>query len=148
MTMLREIMTGDIELVPADAPLQAAAALMKRRRTGVLLVVEAGQLVGTLTDRDITVKAAAEDRHPATTRVRDVMTPDLTCAYEDQDVREAAGLMSRMLVLRLPVVDRRRRPVGLVSLGDIAVMAAELMRPTPGFESIGEKGEEVEKAFR
>jgi hypothetical protein len=74
-----------------------------------------------ITDRDITVRATAEGLAPGLGQVRDVMTPDVVSCFEDQDVQEAARLMQEHQVRRLVVLNRDRRLVGLVSLGDLAV---------------------------
>jgi CBS domain-containing protein len=79
------------------------------------------RLVGMLTDRDITVRAVAEGQDPRTAKVRDAMTPDIVYCFEDQDVSEAAQLMKDQQIRRLVVLNRDKRLVGIVSLGDLAV---------------------------
>ena len=79
------------------------------------------RLVGMITDRDITVRAVAEACDPRTTTVQDVMTPDVVYCFDDQDVQEAARLMKEHQVRRLVVLNRDKRLVGIVSLGDLAV---------------------------
>jgi len=74
-----------------------------------------------ITDRDITVRATAEGLPPRLRHVRDVMTPDVVCCFEDQDVQEAARLMKEKQLRRLVVLNRDKRLVGIVSLGDLAV---------------------------
>jgi CBS domain-containing protein len=79
------------------------------------------RLVGVITDRDITVRATAEGEHPWTTHVREIMTPEVIYCFEDQDVAEAACIMKEKQVRRLIVLNRDKRMVGIVSLGDLAV---------------------------
>jgi CBS domain-containing protein len=74
-----------------------------------------------LTDRDITVRATAEGCDPKTTKVEDVLTPDVIYCFEDQDVQEAARLMKENQIRRLVVLNRDKRLVGIISLGDLAV---------------------------
>ena len=77
-------------------------------------------MVGMLTDRDITVRAVAEGRDPRTTKVRDVMSGELICCYEDQEVEVAAHLMRSQQIRRVLVLDRDKQLVGIVSLSDLA----------------------------
>jgi predicted transcriptional regulator len=77
--------------------------------------------VGMITDRDITMRAVADACNPRTTTVKEVMTPDVVYCFEDQDVQEAARLMQDYQVRRLIVLNRDKRLVGIVSLGELAV---------------------------
>src|SRR5207248_8749950 len=104
-----------------SASLQEAAGKMKALDVGPLPVCEGDQLVGMLTDRDITVRATAEALPPGLGRVQDVMTPDVVYCFEDQDVQEAARLMREHQIRRLVVLNRDKRLAGIVSLGDLAV---------------------------
>jgi len=79
------------------------------------------RLVEMLTDRDISVSAVAEGQDPKATRVSEVMTPNIIYVFEDQDVNEAAQLMKENQVRRLVVLNRDKRLVGIVSLGDLAL---------------------------
>jgi CBS domain-containing protein len=120
---LKEIMTRDVEVVRPDATLQEAAGRMKALDVGVVPVCDGEHLMGMLTDRDITVRATAAGRDPRTTRVRDVMTPDVVYCFEDQDVTEAQRLMQERQIRRLLILNRDKRLAGVVSLGDLAVKA-------------------------
>src|SRR5687768_10962062 len=86
---------------------------------GVLPVGENDRLVGMITDRDIAIRGVAEGKGPDA-KVRDVMTADVRYCFEDQDLEEVTRNMANIQVRRLPVVDRDKRLVGIVSLGDIA----------------------------
>lgn len=118
---IRDIETQNPDVVSPQTILMEAAQAMRRLNVGALPVAEGNRVVGMITDRDITVRATAEGRDPRRTVVRDIMTPDVVCCYEDQDIAEAARLMEEKRVRRLPVIDHRQRLVGLVSLGDLAV---------------------------
>jgi CBS domain-containing protein len=122
---LREIMTPHVEVIHPDATLQEAAETMKRLDVGPLPVCDGERLVGMLTDRDITVRASAQGRDPKTTPVREVMTEKVIYAFDDQDPREAAEIMERAQIRRLVVLNRDKRLVGIVSLGDLAMTSDE-----------------------
>jgi CBS domain-containing protein len=120
---LKEIMTPGVEVIAPEATLQEAAEKMRHLDIGPLPVCDGDRLVGLLTDRDITVRAVAEGRNPATTQVREVMTPEVIYGYEEQDSQDAARLMEQYQIRRLPVLNHAKRLVGIVSLGDLAVHA-------------------------
>jgi CBS domain-containing protein len=121
---VREVMTQGVETVPPDATVREAAVKMQRLNVGPLPVWDGERVVGMITDRDITVRAVAAGRDPDATPVREVMTPDVVVCFEDQPVDEATEIMKEREVRRLPVLDRSRRLVGIVALGDLAVYAA------------------------
>jgi CBS domain-containing protein len=115
-------MTRGAECVRPTTSLQEAARKMKDMDVGPLPVCgDNDRLVGMITDRDITVRAVAQACDPRTTTVKDVMTPDVVYCFEDQDVRDAAKLMQEHQIRRLVVLNRDKRLVGIVSLGDLAV---------------------------
>jgi len=119
---VHEIMTRGVECVRPDASVQEAAERMRDLDVGPLPVCgDDDRLVGVITDRDITVRATAEGEHPWTTHVREIMTPEVIYCFEDQDVAEAACIMKEKQVRRLIVLNRDKRMVGIVSLGDLAV---------------------------
>jgi CBS domain-containing protein len=118
---LQEIMTPGVEVISPDATIQEAAQKMQRLDVGPLPVCDGDQLVGMLTDRDITVRAVAEGCDPTTTTVREVMSPDLVYGFADQEVQDATRLMEQYKIRRLPVLNRQKRLVGIVALGDLAV---------------------------
>ena len=131
---VHEVMTRNVECIQPEAGLMQAAQKMKELDVGPLPVCEDGRLVGMVTDRDITVRATAESLPPGLGRVRDVMTPEVICCFEDQDVNEAAQLMKANQVRRIVVLDRNKHLVGIVSLGDLAVDTRneEMAGATPG----------------
>jgi CBS domain-containing protein len=118
---IKDIETQHPEVVGPDAGLIEAAQKMRRLDVGVLPVCEGERLIGLLTDRDITVRGTAEGRDPRQTKVRDVMSLDPVCCYEDQTVTECVALMEQKQIRRLPVLNRTQHLVGIVSLGDLAI---------------------------
>ena len=118
---IAEIMTRDPEVVPSDIFLKDAALKMQQLDVGMLPIRDGDRLVGMLTDRDITLRAVAVGSDPTKTQVRDVMTPEVSYCFEDQDISEAAKLMQEKQIRRLPILSREKKLVGIVSLGDVAV---------------------------
>ena len=118
---IAEVMTRGVDLTDPEATLQEAARTMAEEDVGFLPVGENDRVVGMITDRDIAVRAVAAGRDPTTTRVREVMTDRVLYCFEDEEIEMAAESMSREHVRRLPIVNRRKRLVGVLSLGDIAV---------------------------
>ena len=123
--LVRDAMTPEAAVVRPDATLAEAAETMRAQNVGSLPVCHGERLVGMLTDRDVTVRATAAGRDPKTVRVSEAMTPEIVYCFDDQDVREAAGVMERHGVRRLAVLNRAERLVGVISLDDIAVEAAD-----------------------
>jgi CBS domain-containing protein len=121
--LIREIMTEHVEFVRPDESLQEAALKMRDFGVGPLPVCENEAVVGMLTDRDITIRAVAEGRDPESTKVRDVMSGELICCFDDQEIDVAARLMRAQHIRRIVVMDRDKRLVGIVSLSDLAVEA-------------------------
>jgi len=118
---LREIMTRQVHAIPPETSLRHAAQKMKSWDVGSLLVYQNDKLVGVITDRDIAVRAVAEGQDPDFCCVGDTMTPGLIYCYEDEDTSNAARLMEQKQIRRLPVMNREKRLVGIVSLGDLAI---------------------------
>lgn len=123
---IREIMTKQVETVSPDTPLKEAARMMRDADVGFLPVGENDRLVGTLTDRDIAVRAVADGKDTNSARVRDAMTPGTEYVFDDQDSSEAATLMSEKQIRRLPVISRdAKRLVGVVAIGDLATRTTD-----------------------
>src|SRR6266478_4882563 len=99
---VRELMTRDIAVVHPDSTLQEAADRMRQLDVGPLPVCDHDRLVGMITDRDITVRSTAEGLDPWTTQVREAMTPEVISCSEDDDITDAARLMTEKQVRRLP----------------------------------------------
>ena len=117
---VKDVMTRGAEVVRPDATLQEAANKMKSLDIGPLPVCDGDKIIGMLTDRDITVRATAEGLDPKQTRVREVMSKELITCLEDQDVKEAAELMQSKQIRRVPILNKDKRLVGMLSLGDLA----------------------------
>jgi len=118
---VRDAMTSEVHLANPNETVQQAAKLMASLDAGVLPVGENDRLVGMITDRDIAVKGVARGMGPDT-KVREVMSQDVKYCFADQDLKEVTQNMSDIQVRRLPVLDHDKRLVGIISLGDIAVM--------------------------
>ena len=118
---LNRIMTEYVEVIAPQMSIQEAAEQMRSLDVGVLPVCHGGRLVGILTDRDLAIRAVADGRDPKTTTVEEVMTRHVHCCFEDQDTKEAERVMEKNQIRRLPVLDRDKRIVGIVSLGDLAI---------------------------
>lgn len=116
---VREIMSRHTVTATPQQTIGEAARIMQRVGTGFIPVGENDRLVGTLTDRDIVVNGIAQGRS-ADSAVTEVMSHDVLYCYEDQDVAEVARNMGTQQVRRMPVVDRDKRLVGVVSLGDLS----------------------------
>ena len=117
---LNNILTGNVAVVRPDAPLCAAARKMRDLGVGVLPVCDGDRLVGMLTDRDLAIRAVAEGCNPNTDPVRETMTREIIYCFEDQTPAEAERIMCEKQIRRLPVLNRDKRLVGIVSLGDLA----------------------------
>lgn len=122
---LGEVMTRHVEVIGANASLKEAAAKMKQLDVGLIPICEKDELQRTLTDRDITIRATAEGRDPSNTKVSDIMSEDTVYCFEDQEIEEATRLMEAKQIRRLPILNRKKRLVGIVSLGDLAVHAGQ-----------------------
>jgi len=118
---LRDIMTKAVETIGSDATLRLAATRMDNENVGFLPVLRGGQLVGVITDRDITVRAVSKGLNPEKTLVQDAMTDEVVRLSEDRPVEEAADLMDAHKVRRLVVTDARESIVGVVSLDTLSM---------------------------
>ena len=118
---IREIMTREPVVIGPDMVLRDAAETMRDLDSGVMPVGQNDRLVSMLTDRDITIRATAAGKDPNQTRVEEVMTPDVVYCFEDDDARDAALKMEEHQLRRLIVLNRDKRLVGILSLGDLAV---------------------------
>jgi CBS domain-containing protein len=117
---ISEIMTVAPETVEASAPARDAARAMRDGDLGALLVLDGGDLYGIVTDRDVAIRLVAEDRDPARTTVGDIASRDPTAIESHRPEQEAVALMRERALRRLPVVEAGQ-PVGILSLGDLAV---------------------------
>jgi CBS domain-containing protein len=117
---IREIMTTDVTTAELNTTLEEIATIMRHEDVGAVPILDDGELAGIVTDRDIVVRCVAEGRDPGECSAEDVLSEGLVTISPDDDVNEAAAIMSRNQVRRLPVLQDGKL-VGVVSLGDIAV---------------------------
>lgn len=116
-----ECITHEPHCIRPDTSLAEAAEDMKTLDVGILPVCNEDELVGIVTDRDITIRGVASGCNPRVTTVREVMSPVVIYCFDDQDIAEAAELMERRRIRRLPILDRHQNVVGILSLADLAV---------------------------
>ena len=119
-----EVMTRDVQTIRPDQRVQEAASFMLSADAGSIPVTDGDRLIGMITDRDIAVRGVAKGYGPDTP-VRELMSDDIICAREDDDVEDVASRMSEAQVRRLPVIDENERLCGIVSLGDLSREADE-----------------------
>lgn len=123
--LVADAMTRDVRVASPSQTIQDAATVMAEIDAGALPVGEDDRLVGMITDRDIAIRAVRLGKGPQTP-IREVMSPDVLYCYEDEDTDEVARNMADQQLRRLPVVNRHKRLVGILSLGDIAVIEGEI----------------------
>lgn len=121
---IRELMTPDPVVLPGTESLTAAARAMRENNIGAVLVARDGRGIGILTDRDIVVRALAAGRSPDTTHLEDVASTAVTALSPDDDADRALAVMRERALRRIPVVDGDR-PIGILSLGDLAIERGE-----------------------
>ena len=119
-TSIQEVMTPDPVTMDPNSTATDAARAMRDSDTGDVLVVENGNLVGIVTDRDIAVRAVAEGRNPSEIRLGDIASRDIATVSPNDSVDKVAEIMRQRAVRRIPVVEGGK-PVGVVSIGDLAV---------------------------
>ena len=134
MQQLKNLMSRDVKVISPEMTIAEAAKKMRDGDFGMMPVGEDDRMIGSISDRDIAIRAVAEGKD-AGTKVRDVMTEGIAWAYEDDSVEKAAAIMSKRQVRRLPVVNRDKRLVGIVALGDFAVESSEIK---PAAEALAE----------
>lgn len=119
--IISDVMTREVRVASPDDTLQCVARVMQEEDFGSLPVAENDRLVGMLTDRDITIRAVGHGLPPLQSKVREIMSTDVRYVYEDESVQDVAKVMGDLHVRRLPVLNRDKRLVGIVSLGDLAL---------------------------
>jgi CBS domain-containing protein len=121
---IRDVMSKDVQVARPNDTIQEVAARMASGDFGFIPVADGDNLVGAITDRDITVRAVAAGAAP-TARVVEFLSRDALVVRADDDLKAALDLMSSRQVRRLPVVDKDGRLVGVVSLGDLSTRVKE-----------------------
>jgi len=134
MHKLKDVMSRDVHVISPEATIKEAAAQMRDGDFGMMPVGENDRMIGAISDRDIVIRAVAEGRDSATT-VRAIMSQGIAWAYEDDSVDDAAKIMSEHQIRRLPIVNRDKRLVGIVALGDFAVNRSDIK---PAAEALAE----------
>jgi CBS domain-containing protein len=128
---IRDVMTRTAQLTSPDDTLRHAAQMMKECDCGVLPVADGDRLVGMITDRDIAVRGIADGKGPDT-KVRDVMTDEVMYCFDDDGIQQVCQNMAEIQVRRLPVVNRNKQLVGIVSLSDLAKKEANAAKALRG----------------
>lgn len=125
MTTVADVMTRGVRtMAPTDTVVRAAQA-MDELNVGVIPVCDGQKLVGMVTDRDIVVRGVAQEQDPKMLKLADVMSTNVRCAREDDDVDEVLNEMADTQIRRMPVVDGQQQLVGIITLGDIAAKGGE-----------------------
>lgn len=137
---VRECMTTDVKIIDPDTTLREAARLMGEQDTGFLPVGENDRLVGSLTDRDIAIRAVGQGKDCNSAKVREAMSEHIVYCFDDQDTSEAANLMGEKQIRRLAVLNHDKRLVGVVSLGDIAGRAHDEDAAEQALEEVSRPG--------
>jgi CBS domain-containing protein len=122
---VQDIMTRDVERIDLDTPIGKAADKMRDLDIGFLPICDNDRLVGTVTDRDITIRSVAQGRDPRLAPVREIMSQQVFYCYEDDDVEKVGQYMQEKEVRRMLILNRQKRLVGVVSIGDLAKASGE-----------------------
>lgn len=138
---VKDAMTTGVELASPNHTIRQAALLMGKNDCGALPVADKDSLVGMITDRDIAVRAIAAGKGPKTL-VREIMSPEVLYCFEDQELEEVARNISDIKVRRLPVMNRDKRLVGILSLGDMSLKADGSDAAADALRAISEPGGE------
>jgi len=125
MTTVAEVMTRGVRSMSPQDPVVMAAQAMDELNVGVIPVCEGEKVVGMVTDRDIVVRGVAQAADTKTMKLADVMSTNVRCVHEDDDIDDVLSQMANAQIRRLPVVDKDEKLVGIVSLGDIAAKDPE-----------------------
>jgi len=118
---IKDVMTQCPETIDANAAVMEAAAKMRELDVGSLPVCDGERLLGLLTDRDIAIRLVAAGLDASVTTVSAIMTPDASYCFDDQTLDEAAVLMEAHQIRRLPILNRDKKLIGILSLGDLAI---------------------------
>lgn len=117
---VREVMHPKAKVINFNHTIEEAARLMESEDCGSIPVEKDDKMIGMVTDRDIAIRVVAHGKDPRTTKVRDVMSEGINYCYEDDDIQDVGKKMTGRQHRRLPVVDKNKRLVGMISLSDIA----------------------------
>jgi len=139
--LVRNVMSRDVQVTQPHSTLREAAELMKVLDVGPLPVCDGDRLVGIITDRDITVRAVAEGQDCWEGKVRDAMSTDIVYCFDDDAVAVAARQMQEKQVRRLMVLNREKKLVGIVSLGDLSVNTGDKQTAGETLQAVSQPGQ-------
>ena len=122
---VQQIMSQKVECIAPTTTISTAAEKMRELDIGFLAVCDNDRLVGTVTDRDITIRSVAQGRDPRLATVSEIMTQSIFYCYEDEDITHVGQQMQEKEVRRMLILNRQKRLVGVISLGDIAKTTGE-----------------------
>lgn len=117
---IRDLMHKGVETMPPDTPVTKLARKMLEKDIGAIPVGTKDQLLGMVTDRDITVRAVANGKDISTLTAQDVMTKGVVCCHDTERVRDVMRTMEAKQIRRIPVIDDNEHLVGMISLGDLS----------------------------
>ncbi|MGB2596220.1 MAG: CBS domain-containing protein [Pseudolabrys sp.] len=122
---VKEAMHKGVDWVSPDTPVTELAKLMREHDIGAIPIGENDRLIGMVTDRDIVCKGLAQDSFDAgRATARDIMTPGIHCCREDDNLAKAVQHMETLKIRRLPVINKSKRMIGILSLGDVSGLAS------------------------
>lgn len=118
---IREVMSKNVRVINSARNIREAASVMEEIDCGALPVEENDKMVGMITDRDIAIRVVAHNKDPEKTAVGEAMTSGIQYCFDEDSVDEVAKKMRQEQHRRIPVVNKEKRLVGIVSLGDLAL---------------------------
>jgi CBS domain-containing protein len=117
---IKDIMSKDVEITTPDTLLHEIARRMCERDCGCILIAEDDRLVGVITDRDLVIRCVSESHYPNKIKAKEIMSKKVLYCHDTDEILDTALNMTKNKVRRLPVLDKNKRLVGIVSLGDMA----------------------------
>jgi CBS domain-containing protein len=135
---LRELMTSQVSTCQPDQTCADIAKMMKQQDVGSIPVVQGKKVTGIITDRDIVLKCIAQDKDPKTCKVSECMTTNVVTGTEDMDAHEAADLMAKHQIRRLPVCDNQGNIVGICAMADLATVPIHVNEAGDALSEISE----------
>jgi len=124
---VKEVMTKDVACIEPKTTIAEAAKIMQSRDVGALPVAKKDGLIGIVTDRDICCRAIAQNLDPESATVDEIMSKSVATCFEDQELAEAAHIMEQKQIRRLPVLSRKSKLVGIMTVGDISQHAGRAL---------------------
>lgn len=136
---IKDIMTKEVKYIDPNTTIKEAAHIMRDKDIGALPVGEKDQIIGVITDRDIAIRSIANGSDPQTETVKQIMTPKCLYCFEEDSVEETAKNMAENQIRRLPVMNKEKHLVGIISLADISIKASK-QAAGEALQSISQKG--------